>query len=43
MRNLFTNHYIRITENEFTLWFFGDVHYGVQSFDEFEITEGLIS
>lgn len=34
MRNLFTNHYFRIPENEFTLWFFGDVHYGVQSFDE---------
>ena len=34
MRNLFTNHYYRIEDDPFTLYFFGDVHAGVESFAE---------
>lgn len=34
MRNLFTNHYYRVQEDDFTIFFFGDVHAGVESFAE---------
>lgn len=34
MRNLFTNHYYSIQDEQFTLFFFGDVHAGVESFAE---------
>lgn len=33
MRNLFTNHKYSIPHEKFTLWFFGDIHYGVESCD----------
>ena len=34
MRNLFTHHEFKINEKAFTLWLFGDIHFGTTSFDE---------
>ena len=34
MINLFTHHQYEIKERSFSLWFFGDMHFGTSSFDE---------